>query len=362
MKRLVLFIVLIVCTLLAFPYDYYRVKGEEINARQIPGMSGKVVYKYRRGEMLQIAGYKTVNKKQWGQIANTNPPEWVALSNLERMSREDVSKYINHAQKNTVKPKAQPKPKQQTKSHRSYVSYKVTDYIIIVLKVLVAIYALVFFILLYKEAKKREKLSSLYVYGFCCLALWFWVIFPGKWQWLWVGVLWPGLCYPLAYSKWLEKNDEICVSVYVGILFMSAISTWFFLQVMDMVTMYVGPLVWYEWLIMAVVNLFISGIFGGSIMDRCPLCHYFCDSYKLDQQYNGSSYYDVVRHEIKDYWDHKEETEDTITNYYRREKTRITSTYRKDRYISTYYCPHCHGKYKLGHTEDNLVDRQYERY
>lgn len=358
MKRFILVNIFICSAYFAFSNDFYCVKSNQINARSCASTSSEVLRTYNYGEVLSISEYHSAGSYKWGAVAGTYPTQWVAISNLRKMSQEEVNQYFISKQKTAV-PQAPKKVK---------VSRQPSYYILLFIKILVAIYSVICFIYFYKEAKKREKEGIHAVYGFCCFALLFWLFFPGKWQWLWVGCIWAGLVYPLAYAKLLEKNDWISGLLMSGALLLSGLSSWFFLRKWDLITEYVGNLNGFEVSGMVIANIFVTGILGAAcIIDRCPLCLYFCDRHEVDRQFEGSNYYDVVRTESEEIWDHRDVEEDPlnhkirVTDYYTEDRRRTTSTYRRDHFRSTYYCPHCCGKYRQRFFVDKLINRETRR-
>lgn len=363
MKRIILVYLLLCSALIAYSNDFYRVKSDVINARSWASTSSDVIHTYKRGEVLSISEYHSDGRYKWGRVADSYPAHWVAVSNLEQMSQAEINQYFRNQQTSpAVKRQASSTAKKKTQQ----VAHSPSYYVLILLKVLIAIYAIVFFILLYNEAKGREKEAFHATYGFCCFALLFWLFFPGKWQWLWVGFAWGGLLYPLAYAKFVEKNGYICHLLVFAASLLCGFTTWIFLRRYDFVTDYVGYLNGFEVAGMVIGNIIVTGIVGGDIIDRCPLCHYFCETHLVDNVYEGTSYYDVSRTKTKDYWDHQDVEEGAnntirVTDYYRREKTLTTSTYQRDYYLSTYYCPHCHRKYKSRGFQDKLINRETRR-
>ena len=358
MKRSILVYVFVCSACFAFSNDFYRVKSNQINARSWASTSSEIVRTYNYGEVLSIGEYHSDGRNKWGAVADTHPTQWVAISNLRKMSQEEINQYFSSKQKAT----ATQAPKKVQATHES------AYYILLFIKVLAAIYSIICFIYFYKEAKKREKESTHAIYGLCCFALLFWIFFPCKWQWLWVGCLWAGLFYPFAYAKLLEKNDWISGLFMFGALLLCGLSSWFFLRKWDLITEYVGKLNGFEVTGMVIANIFVTGALGAvCIIERCPICRYFCKSHLVDTQYEGSCYYDVVRTETNEVWDHRDVEEDPlnnkirVTDYYQEERKRTTSTYRRDHFLSTYYCPHCCGKYKHRYSVDKLIDRVTRR-
>ena len=291
MKRSILVYVFVCSACFAFSNDFYRVKSNQINARSWASTSSEIVRTYNYGEVLSIGEYHSDGRNKWGAVADTHPTQWVAISNLRKMSQEEINQYFSSKQKAT----ATQAPKKVQATHES------AYYILLFIKVLAAIYSIICFIYFYKEAKKREKESTHAIYGLCCFALLFWLFFPCKWQWLWVGCLWAGLFYPFAYAKLLEKNDWISGLFMFGALLLCGLSSWFFLRKWDLITEYVGKLNGFEVTGMVIANIFVTGALGAvCIIERCPICRYFCKSHLVDTQYEGSCYYDVVRTETKD--------------------------------------------------------------
>ena len=363
MKRFVLVYLFLCSALFAFSNDFYRVKSGTVNARSWASTSSDVICTYKQGEVLSISEYFNQGNYRWGKVAGSYPAQWVAVSNLKKMSQEEINQYFI----SKTKVANQPEPEPKSKSKRERVTHDSFS-IFILLKVLIVIYAFAFFILLYNEAKDRKKISTHAAYGVCCIMLLFWIFFSGKWQWLWVGFMWAGLCYPLAYAKFVEKNGYISGLLEFGALLLCGISTWYFLRKCDLITEYVGYLNGFEVAAMVGVNLVISGAFGiAYIMNRCPICNYFCAPRKVDTRYDGSSYYDVAWTKTKEYWDHRDVEEGAgntirIIDYYRREKTRTTSTYRREYHTTTYHCPHCNNNYQIQSYIDYLVHRKVVRF
>lgn len=355
MKRFVLVSFFLCAALLAFSNDFYRVKSGTVNARSWASASSDVIGTYKQGEVLSISEYVSDGRYKWGKVAGTYPAQWVAVSNLTKMSQEEINDYFLNKQNVAAQPQ-----KKKVRAPRTS-----TDYSFFILKILISIYSVLIFILFYEEAKKREKTVTHASYGVCCLVLLFWVFFTSKWQWLWVGFFWAGLCYPLAYAKFVEKEGYISALIETAAMLLCGISTWYILCRCDIVTSYVGEFSWFEVACLIVVNTLVSAVFGsGCIVARCPLCHYFCASHTVNSTYDGSTYYDVNRTKMRDRWYDRRVEEEyhphkiTITDYYELETTRTTSTYRRDFHTTTYYCPHCHRNYDIQSYIDHFISRK----
>ena len=350
--------------------NYYRVTAQTVNARENPRTSAKVLFQYREGEVLVIDECRKVGKYTWGRVENSNPSEWVAINNLREMTPQEVEQFTKKFPKNKLAA-----PTSETSEGGGYSwahfnpeladlpAYELLYWITVIL----AIYSLVFFIILYDEAKRRKVFTAHIVYGICSLGLWFWVFFFGTWQWLLMGFLWAVPFYPLAFTDVTKKEGLVSfieVASFIGCL----IASWYLLRAWEKTALTVGFFSWLLCIILAFVNASLQLVLGtGRISDTCPSCHYYCEQKMVDSEYKGSTNTSSSYTEVNDYWDHRKQDYDetsnvlTTTDYYRRERTRTTTLYRIDHYTNTYYCPHCHYTYKSDSSIKHRTGRYTER-
>ena len=249
MKRLLLIPVLL-CGLImsVFSSDYYRIIARKTYSCSHPSFWHEQVREYKYDDVVLIDAFQQDKNYVFVHVANSNPEEWIFLDYVVPMTPDEIAEYTRTRKLSVGYPWAN----FNTQLARSWPYYTILYWI----TVLLAIYSLIFFILLYNKAKSRKKLPVHIVYGVCSLLLWFWVFHFGTLQFLLIGSLCAALLYPISYTRLAEEHilyNMLSIIALLGCLVIS----WIFLREWEVTAVQVG---FFSWLLCIVLTFINSGI------------------------------------------------------------------------------------------------------
>lgn len=362
MKRPILWFIMLLCVITnAYSEDYYRVTANRVNARLAPTTSAKSIGVYQKGDVIAISEYRTVENHKWGYVSYTRQPHWVATKYLYRLSETEVQQLMGSSSgTSSVNKRKENVGYSWTKfnpelAQHSY--YRVMYWI----TVGVAIYALIFFIVLFGEAKRRGVLFAHIIHGVLSLGLWFWVFKFATWQWMLPGFIVGSFIYPFAFWGSTKRAEEGLPKIIRNLAGLALIVlTYFFMRDWTASVMHVGFFSWLLSFVLTIIDIPIA-TFIGYPTEVCPECGYYCEQRKVKSDFLGSTDSTDVTITTRDYFDHRNETSTTITDYYKRITTQKTDYYRVDHYNNTYRCSHCGEHYTVRSTIKNFLRSESHR-
>lgn len=249
MKRLLLLPMLLCCLIVSvFSSNYYRISTRKTYSCSRPSFWHERVREYKYDDVVLIDDFQQDRNYVFVHVVNSNPTEWLFLNDVTLMTPDEIAEYNRTRTLSVGYPWADFNPQLARRWSYYTILYWIT--------VLLAIYSLVFFILLYNKAKSRKKLPVHIVYGVCSLLLWFWVFHFGTWQFLLIGSLWAALLYPISYTRLAE--ERILYNMLIGIALLGClVISWIFLREWEVTAVQVG---FFSWLLCIVLTFINSGI------------------------------------------------------------------------------------------------------
>lgn len=232
-----------------FSSDYYRITARKTYSCSLPSFWHEQVREYKYDDVVLIDAFQQDKNYVFVHVANSNPEEWIFLDDVVPMTPDEIAEYTRTRKLSVGYPWAN----FNTQLARSWPYYTILYWI----TVLLAIYSLIFFILLYNKAKSRKKLPIHIVYGGCSLLLWFWVFHFGTLQFLLIGSLCAALLYPISYTRLAEEHILYNMLSIIALLVCLVIS-WIFLREWEVTAVQCGFFSWLLCIILTFVNCGIT--------------------------------------------------------------------------------------------------------
>lgn len=250
MKRFLFVLVLLCGSIMnALSANYYR-----INVRKAPAYARPSdryldrVHTYKYNDVVIIDAFQQEGIYVFVRVANSKPERWLFYDDVASMTTEEIAEYRRTGKLSAGYPWAHFNPQLAREPYYT-AFYWIT--------VVMAICSLVFFVLLYNQAKERKGLTRHYVYGIYALGLLFWVFHFGTWQCLQIGVLCAAFIYPFSYTRLLD--EMILYRILVGVVTTAClVLSWMFLRQWEGTVMSVGFFSWLACILLTLVNVMIA--------------------------------------------------------------------------------------------------------